>query len=569
MAAAVAVLAVVNTVQGDLHYNATNGVFMALTLGLLLLNRSGFVRAAGLFTVLLSAAGSLLLIGEDPAVAYLAMTLPILLASSLLVPWGGFVVSAMIIACAVVLDVADPSLLVLFVVAVISYLFADTLERAYRESYHRAFHDPLTGLPNRALFLDRLKHAAARAARDRKCIAVLFMDVDNFKAINDSLGHELGDDLLVQISRRLRGCVRPGDTAARLSGDEFTVLLEEVAHASDAVYVAERIADELQKPFDLDGREIAVTASTGIALNDPSSKQPTGLLRDADVAMYQAKKAKLRYKVFHPDMHEKALERLELKGDLRRAIEKKDFRVHYQPKVLLGTGRIAGVEALVRWGSPERGLVMPCEFVPVAEETGMILSIGEQVLEEACQQAREWEERHALPPEWKVCVNLSARQFHNPELLVRDVGRVLHRTGLQANRLQLEITESMVMEHEQRAVDTLRELRALGIKIAIDDFGTGYSSLSYLKDLPVDSLKIDKSFVRGLGEDEADTAIVGLVINLAHTLNLDVTAEGVENDRQLTRLLQMGCDLGQGYYFSKPLPSEEAGALMATNLPVR
>ena len=561
MAAAVAALAVVNTAQGELRYNATNGVFMLLTLGLLVLNRFGFVRAAGLFTVVLSAAGALLLIGDNPAAAYLAMTLPILLASSLLVSWGGFVVSAMIIACAVVLDVANPSLLVLFVVAVISYLFADNLDRAIRESRYQAFHDPLTGLPNRTLFLDRLEQAIARADRNGERVAVLFSDVDNFKVVNDSLGHELGDELLVQLGRRMRDGLRPGDTAARLGGDEFVILLEGVVDASDAVRAAERIAQNLRAPFDLGGHEITVTTSTGIALNSAARMHPADLLRDADMAMYQAKRNRVSYRVFHSSMNARALKRLELEGDLRQAIERNDFEVYYQPKVLLGTCRIVGVEALVRWGSPERGLVMPSEFIPLAEETGLIVPIGTHVLEKACRQVKEWHELSGFPPGLKMSVNLSVRQFQDPDL-IGSIGRILQQTALKAEIIQLEITESTLMDNGRRAIDTLGKLKALGVEVSIDDFGKGYSSLTYLKDLPADSLKIDKSFVDGLEKDGSDAAIVRLIIELAHTLGLEVTAEGVESAGQLARLLEMGCDLGQGYYFSRPLPGEEAGTLI-------
>lgn len=565
MAATVTVLAVFNTVQGYLYYNTTNGVLLALTLGLLVLNRFGFVRTAGLFTVLLSAAGAFLLVWEEPMAAYLAMTLPILVASSLLVPWGGFVVSAMMIACAVVLDVANPSLLILVIVAIISYLFADTLDRAYRESRHQAFHDPLTGLPNRALFLDRLEQAISRAERSRERVAVLFSDVDNFKVINDSLGHEIGDELLVQLGQRIRDSVRPGDTAARLGGDEFVVLLEGVADVSDAVYAADRILESLRAPFDLGGREITVATSTGIALNDSAHTRPANLLRDADVAMYQAKKNRTRHRVFHSDMNAWALKRLELEGDLRRAIERGDFEVYYQPKVLLGTGRTVGVEALVRWGNSERGSMMPSEFIPLAEETGLIVPIGEQVLEKACRQAKEWHERSKFPPGLNMSVNLSVRQFQELDL-VDTVCRTLQRTGLKAESLQLEITESALMENERRAIGTLRKLKALGVKVAIDDFGKGYSSLNYLRDLPADSLKIDKSFVDGIDKDEPNAAIVRLIIELAHTLGLEVTAEGIETVSQLTRLLNMGCDLGQGYYFSRPLPVEQAATFIAAEL---
>jgi diguanylate cyclase (GGDEF)-like protein len=557
-------LAIVNNMQGNFGYNIANGIFVLLISGLFVLNRFGFVYAASVLTVVLTAAGSFLLIDENLMATYITLPIPILIASSLLVSWSGFVVAVLIILCAEVLHIASLSLLVLLVVAIISYLFADSLERSYHESRYQALHDPLTDLPNRALFLEYLEHALGRAERNRKIIAVLFMDLDNFKVINDSLGHDLGDKLLIQVAQRLRNCMRQGDTAARLGGDEFTVLLESLTDLGDAVRAAERIAVELQAPFVLGGREISVTTSTGIALSSPTYAQSASLLRNSDVAMYQAKRTKARYEVFHSSMHHEAVKRLELEGDLRRAIERGDFEVYYQPKILLGSGKIVEMEALVRWGDSERGLVMPSEFIPLAEETGLIVPIGEQVLATACRQARKWHEQYETASELGMSVNLSVRQFRNPAL-IHDIDHILRRCGLRPGHLQLEITESMVMEHEEQAAQTLKKLKSLGVQIAIDDFGKGYSSLSYLKELPVDSLKIDRSFVGGLGKNAADAAIVRLIIDLAHTLNLQVTAEGVETTEQLTWLQEMRCDLGQGYYFSKPLSSESAEALMSAN----
>ncbi len=564
MAASVVIVAVFNTLQGNLQYNVINALFLSLILGLFTLNRLGFVSIAGLLTVLLTALGSFLLIDENLRATYITMPIPILIASSLLVSWGGFVVAAIMICGALILGIGSLSLLILLIVAVISYLFANSLDRALSDSRHQALHDHLTGLPNRALFLDRLQQALDRAGRNRGIVTVLFMDLDNFKVINDSLGHELGDRLLIRVGRRLQECLRPGDTAARLGGDEFTLLLENLTGAADAVRAAERIAQELRAPFYLGGHKINVSTSMGIALSDAAHVRPTGLLRDADVAMYQAKKAKTGYRIFHSSMYTQALNRLRLEQDLRRDIESGNFEIFYQPKVLLGSGTITEMEALVRWGTLERGLVMPSEFIEIAEETGLIVPIGERVLEEACSQAREWRERYDLAPELKMCVNLSVRQFHDPNL-ADVVGSILRRTGLEASSLQLEITESTVMEDETHAVDTLLKLRGLGVHISIDDFGKGYSSLNYLKDLPVDSLKIDKSFVDGLGSDKADTTIVRLIVDLAHTLDMEVTAEGVETAEQLARLVELGCDLGQGYYFSKPLPRASAGTLLAAN----
>ena len=565
MAATMLVLAAFNVGQGELRYNFTNGILLTLTLGLLVLNRRGFVYAASLVTVLLTAAGTFLLIDENLIAAYLTMTLPILIASFLLVSWGGFVVVALMTFCAVVLGASSLALLVLVVVAIICYLFANSLDRAYDRIRHQAFHDSLTSLPNRALFLDRLKLAIARSDRNQRFAAVLFIDLDSFKTINDSLGHELGDQLLIQVGQRIQKCLRPGDTAARLGGDEFVVLVDDITGVSDAVRIAERVAQQLYEPFIIAGRKVAQTASIGISLSSPAV-QPANLLRDADLAMYQAKKTKASYKIFHSRMHVQASKRLKLEGDLRQAIERGDLEVHYQPQVLLSTGRIVGVEALVRWCSPKRGIIMPLEFIPVAEETGLIVPIGDQVLESACRQAREWQERYEGSLGLKMCVNVSVRQFQNPDL-IDDISRVLQRTGLQARNLHLEITESMVVENESRAVDILQELRTLGVGVSLDDFGKGHSSLNHLKGLPVDGVKLDKIFVAGLGKDVVDAAIIRMIIDLGHTLHLQVTAEGVETPEQQARLLEMGCDLGQGYYFSKPLPGDEVGTLMKGALP--
>lgn len=428
---------------------------------------------------------------------------------------------------------------------------------------HQALHDALTGLPNRSLFVDRLEQALARADRHRGKIAVLFLDVDNFKVVNDSLGHEAGDKLLIEMSRRLRACIRPGDTVARLGGDEFTILLEEVYDLSDAVRVAERIAEELQAPFDLEGQEVFATASIGIALGDLAQSRPANLLRDADLAMYRAKDTgRAHYEVFEPGMNTQARERLKLANDLRRALEQDELKVHYQPQVLLETGRIIGMEALVRWEHPERGLVEPSEFVGIAEETGLILPLGKRVLEMACRQARSWQGRRAGAP--AICVNLSARQFQQRDL-VDDIARVLRESGLDPSSLVLEITESVVMRDARSSVVTFEGLTNLGVRLAIDDFGTGYSSLSYLRRFPVEYLKIDRSFVEKLGAESGDAVIASGIIGLAHTLGMRVIAEGTETAEQLRWLRELDCDLAQGNYFSKPLPGEAAIVLLKTN----
>ncbi len=565
MTAAMLALAAFNALQGEYRFYAVNGLLLLALLAIFLINRFGFVYAAGLCTVALTAAAPFLLVDEQLTASYITMPLPVLISSSLLVPWSGFAVAILMIAGAVLLDVASPALLMLFIVAIVSYLFADSLNRAYRESHHRALHDPLTDLPNRDLFLDRLEHAMYLTKRTSNSIAVLFVDVDNFKVINDSLGHETGDELLIRVGERIQTCVRPEDTVARLGGDEFTVLLENLKDVGDAIDVAERIAERLREPFDLVEREVTVDLSTGIALSGPEHTRPVDLLRDADVAMYQAKTAGAKYEVFRASMHAQALERLELEEDLRQAIESRDFEVYYQPKVTFRTGRVAGVEALVRWGSSKRGLMMPSEFIPVAEETGLIVPIGNQVLKEACGQLREWQMHRGVSSALKMCVNLSVRQFQHPNL-IDDIGWILQSTGLRPDSLQLEITESLVMEDEQHAIETLDKLKTLGVLLSIDDFGKGYSSLSYLKDLPVDSLKIDGSFIQRMDQEAADAAIVRSMIDLAHTLDLEVIAEWVANGRQSALLREMGCDLGQGYYFSEPLPGERVARLLAERL---
>jgi diguanylate cyclase (GGDEF)-like protein/PAS domain S-box-containing protein len=441
---------------------------------------------------------------------------------------------------------------------------------------HQAFHDPLTDLPNRALFIDRLGHALARADRNPESVAVLFVDLDNFKVINDSLGHKAGDELLVAATERLRHCLRPGDTVARLGGDEFTVLLEDMADRSEAIRLAGRIAERMSEPFVLRGREAFTTTSTGIAFATSGADRPDDLLRRADIAMYRAKsKGKAGYMVFDPGMDEEVHRRLRMESDLRRAIEREEFVLHYQIKVELGTNpqrhiraaaseggfRVLDVEALVRWQHPDRGLLMPAEFIPLAEETGLIIPMGRQVLEMACRQVREWQRRSADRALQTVCVNLSGRQFQDPRL-ADEIREVLRHARLDPGNLVLEITESVLMEDIQSATVTLQQLKDLGVRLAVDDFGMGYSSLSYLKSFPVDFLKIDRSFVEKLESDPASQTIVAATIDLAHALGMRVVAEGVETAEQLKKLRAMGCDIAQGYYFSKPLPGEAMPPLL-------
>jgi diguanylate cyclase (GGDEF)-like protein len=435
--------------------------------------------------------------------------------------------------------------------------------RRLDELARQAFRDPLTGLPNRALFIDRLSHALTRRERRREHVAVLFLDLDRFKVINDSLGHGVGDQLLVALSQRLAGCLRPEDTIARLGGDEFAVLLEDVTDASAAVAVAERLGGELTRPFSFEGRELFITASVGIALTTALRTTPEDLIRDADLAMYHAKaRGKARCEVFDHSLSQPAQERMRLELDLRNAIARGDFALHYQPVVSLDTGRIAEVEALVRWRHRERGLLFPAEFIALTEETGLIVSLGRFILREACRQLREWQAATPAMGPLSMSVNLSARQLQQSDL-VEDVAAALAESGIDPAALRLEITETAVMHDAPATLTRLEALRRLGVRLAIDDFGTGYSSLGYLKRFPVDTLKIDRSFVKGLGRDAEDSAIVRAVITVARSLGLSVTAEGIETDEQLAQLRALGCDRGQGYYFARPTAGDGIARLIA------
>jgi len=415
--------------------------------------------------------------------------------------------------------------------------------------------------------MDRLKHGLARAARREGTLAVLFMDLDNFKYVNDSLGHEAGDKLLKEVSDRLRASLRTEDTLARLGGDEFGVLLEDLSNVNEATRVAERIIEELRVPFALDDQELFITPSIGIALSNSSQGSPKELLRNADVAMYRAKEeGKARYQVFDPNIKAQSVERLRLENDLRRALERNEFEVYYQPVVGVDSGRIMGMEALVRWEHPERGLIYPDEFVPLAEEIGLIVPIGKRVLREACRQAKEWQERYPSDLPLMIGANLSARELQHPDL-VKEVEGALRDSGLDPRSLTLEITERAVVADEEHNIDAMRRLGALGIRFALDDFGTGYSALSYLRRLPVGLLKLDRSFMERLGEDTEAEVLLRGVINIASGLGLYVLAEGVETPDQLERVESLGCDLVQGYYFSKPLSSKAATELLETYNP--
>ncbi|MDQ3913122.1 MAG: EAL domain-containing protein [Actinomycetota bacterium] len=443
--------------------------------------------------------------------------------------------------------------------------YRDVTERKIFEDRlrHQAFHDSLTELPNRAHFMDQLEHALVRVEGRQRTTAVLFLDLDNFKLVNDSLGHEAGDTLLALVARRLQRAVRTRNTAARFGGDEFTILLEDIKDEKEAVRVASQITRALEAPFVLEGREVFVTTSIGIALGTSGCERPTDLLRNADVALYHAKASgKATYAVFDIAMNLLALDRLNLEVDLRRAIERREFDVYYQPQVNLSTGTVEGWEALVRWMHPERGPIPPAAFLPVAEETGLIVQIGSLVLEEACRQAKEWQDLHLADTPLKMSVNISARQLQRSDELGRESVRVLEKTGLDPGSLVLELTESMIMEHAEHSIDVLGSLKDLGVLVAVDDFGTGYSSLAYLKRFPVDILKVDKSFIDGLVENVEDAAIVGAVLSLARALGMSTVAEGIETTGQLERIGALGCDVGQGYYFSEPLPAQEASTLL-------
>ncbi|ABG05697.1 diguanylate cyclase/phosphodiesterase with PAS/PAC and GAF sensor(s) [Rubrobacter xylanophilus DSM 9941] len=440
-------------------------------------------------------------------------------------------------------------------------LMVDITEQKNLEArlVHLAFHDPLTGLPNRALFMDRLEHALARAGRSGDVLAVLFIDLDNFKFVNDSLGHEAGDRLLALVARRLSGATRPGDTVARLGGDEFTVLLEGIADGGEAARVAGRVAEVLREPFRVAGRELFVSASVGISVSTAGSGSVEELMRGADLAMYEAKReGKDRYRVFDFGMSRTAHDRLRLENDLRRAVGRDELRLYYQPVVRLGDGRVVAFEALLRWEHPRRGILLPDRFVPLAEETGMIVGIGRRVLELACSRAAGWRRQE---PSLAVSVNISARQLVRPDF-VEEVGRILQRTGLEPEGLVLEVTESAAMDEPGEAARALQRLRERGVRLALDDFGTGYSSLSYLRRLPVCFLKIDRSFVEGLGGDSGSGVLVGGVIALSRELGFEPVAEGIETPGQLERLLELGCELGQGYYFASPMPEGAAGELV-------
>ena len=436
--------------------------------------------------------------------------------------------------------------------------------RAQQKLWHAAFYDSLTGLPNRSLFMERLGQAQARArGRTGGAYGVLFLDIDRFKVVNDSMGHRAGDQLLVAIARRLDRIRRQGDTVARLGGDEFAILVEGVEDGPAAGRVADRVHRELAQPFEVNGQEVFTSASIGIALGGQSDHRPEDLLRDADTAMYRAKAQGIAgHAVFDITMHDHAVAVLQLENDLRRAIDRGELRVHYQPVVALASGQITGFEALVRWQHRQRGFVMPAEFIPMAEETGVIGPVGRWVLLESCRQMRELQELHPRTPPLTLAVNISGRQVLQPDL-VEQISDVLDATGLDPKSLRLELTETVLVENEAAAARCLNRLRNLGVKLVIDDFGTGYSSLSYLHRMPIDLLKIDASFVQTMGSDEKNRRIVETILSLGKNLGVEVIAEGVETAAQAQALQRMGCGLVQGYLFSEAVDVIGATKMLA------
>jgi len=420
--------------------------------------------------------------------------------------------------------------------------------------------DPLTGLPNRSLFLDRLGQAMEQAQRARGRIGVVFADLDRFKIVNDTMGHSIGDKLLVQVALRLQECVRSGDTVARLGGDEFAFILSNLAHAEDATLVAEKVIAALSLVFELEGQEVYISASLGISIYPGDGTDADGLLRNADTAMFQAKEhGPAIYQFYLPQMNERAVARLKMETQLRGALARHEFVLHYQPKVSLVSGEITGFEALLRWRHPARGLVPPLQFISVLEDTGLIVSVGEWVVRTVCEQIKKWQGEGLVPH--PISINLSARQFQQQDLDTV-IGKTLKITGIDPRLLEFELTESVLMKEAETAANALQNLKAFGVQISMDDFGTGYSSLAYLKRFPLDILKIDRTFIRDVTTDPDDAKITVAMINLAHSLELKVVAEGVETKAQLDFLVCHGCDEMQGYYFSRPLPPESASQML-------
>jgi diguanylate cyclase (GGDEF)-like protein/PAS domain S-box-containing protein len=458
-------------------------------------------------------------------------------------------------------------------VQALANVLADAIERhaADEALRHRVLHDPLTGLPNRLSFVDSLGVALSRSSVSGSPVGILFLDLDNFKLINDSMGHHVGDELLRAVAPRLRAHLRPGDIVARFGGDEFGILVDRLADEAEAVAIADRIAGAFAEPYEMGGTDHFVSASIGIAVARPSLREPVEadmLIRDADAAMYRAKeRGRARCELFDAEMRARALRRLELERELRQALERHELELHYQPMISLRGGEIVGLEALVRWRHPERGLLDPGDFVEVAEESGLIEPIGRWVQESACRDALAW---HRLRPDERpldIAVNLSARQVASPDL-AGTIGETLTALGLEPVHLRLEITESALVEESATAKGNLEALSELGVGLILDDFGTGYSSLAYLNRFPFDGLKVDRSFVEALGVEQERTAIVEAIVGMARALSLDVIAEGVENEAQLSELERLGCDYAQGHLFARALPAEQISALLRKGTPL-
>jgi len=444
-------------------------------------------------------------------------------------------------------------------------VFHDITESRRKDEHiqHLAFHDALTGLPNRYLMQDRLEHALARAHRESGRLSVTFIDLDRFKEINDELGHNIGDLLLQEAAKRLQSRVRAADTVARLGGDEFVVLMEDLQSSGDCACLAQELMAEIARPMQLDGHTVVIGASMGMAFYPEDGTELVELMKRADVAMYSAKAAgRNSYRFFQPSMLDQANQRLSLERDLRRAVAQSEFVLHYQPKLCVSSLSLCGAEALIRWQHPERGLLPPGQFIPLAEETSLIIEIGEWVIRNACQQVVAWQDQGLKLR--RVAVNLSAIQLES-DTFVDSVERILHETGLRPEFIEFELTESMVMRNPDRSLVTLNRLHQLGIRLALDDFGTGYSSLSYLKHLPVDTLKIDRSFVEGVPDNDGDAQIVRMIVALAKSVGLEVVAEGIETVTQRDFLMRLGCEFLQGYLIARPLPAEDYGAMLGSS----
>lgn len=440
-------------------------------------------------------------------------------------------------------------------------------KQTQKRLFHQALHDALTGLPNRNLLMEHLQKALQRSQRNQNYLfAILFIDLDRFKIINDSLGHAVGDLFLVAIANLLKKCSREVDTVARLSGDEFAILLDDLKDSNDAIAIAERLLKELTSPIYLEERKVFTGASIGIALGSPTYQSGVELLRDADIAMYRAKaQGKGHYALFDREMYAQTLHLSQLETDLRFALERQEFMLHYQPIISLKTDRLEGFEALLRWQHPEKGLIYPGDFIAIAEETGLIVPIGEWVLRKACQQLRTWQEHFSSASSVHISVNLSSRQIKQFDF-VDKLATILNDTGLNGQNLRLELTESMLMERGEKTIELLCGIKAQQVQLSIDDFGTGYSSLSYLHRFPVDALKIDRSFVNLIDAEGKNGEIVKTIITLAHSLGIKAIAEGVETLHQLTHLRNLGCEAAQGYWFSKPVNWQSAESIIATKL---